>query len=251
MKLHLEKPLKEWFVTQKFGNSNPTLYGTMGHNGMDLRAKHGTPIYASHDGFASYQVDGGGGHGVVIISDKEYEGVDGVTSFWKSIYWHLVDPLKEPKYASPFADKTGFTPVKTGDLIGYADNTGKSTGSHLHFGLKPVAQGEYWGSWYNSNQNNGYYGAVNPEPYLDEIHTGIYFSKTMKFGNKGNEVRNLQRVLTQLGYLEDVVDGIYGKNTKTAVLAFQVANKVISSPLESLYGYHCGPKTLKALNTLT
>lgn len=72
MKLELKRPLKEWKVTQKFGNKNPSLYGNAGHNGIDCYAKHGTPIYASTDGFASYQVDGGGGHGVVVITDKEY-----------------------------------------------------------------------------------------------------------------------------------------------------------------------------------
>ena len=93
MKLELASPLKVFKITQKFGNSNPALYGNVGHNGLDLYAPHGTPIYASHDGFASYQVDGGGGHGVVVITDKMYTyGTEEV--FFKTIYWHMVDPLK-------------------------------------------------------------------------------------------------------------------------------------------------------------
>jgi len=250
MKLKLKRPLKEWYVTQKFGNKNAELYGNAGHNGIDLRASHGTPIYASHDGFASYQVDGGGGHGVVIITDKEYE-YGNSQCFFKTIYWHMVDPLKEPKYKSPIADKTGFIPVKTGDLIGYADNTGKSTGSHLHFGLKPVVKGENWGTWFNLEQNNTYFGAIDPEPYLPKTSTGIRFHTTMRVGSRGQEVAKLQTVLTQLGYLDDVIDGIYGPKTKVAVLAFQVGYKVILHPLESAYGYWCGPKTIAVLNTLT
>ena len=74
---------------------------------------------------------------------------------------------KEPKYQSPIADKTGFVKVNNGDLIGYADNTGASTGSHLHYGLKPVAKGEGWGTYYNLEQKNGYNGAVDPQPYFD------------------------------------------------------------------------------------
>lgn len=250
MKLELASPLKVFKISQKFGNSNPDLYGTTGHNGLDFIAKHGTPIYASHDGLASYQVDGGGGHGVVIITDKEYD-YEGGQCYFKTIYWHMVDFLKEPQYKSPIADKTGFVQVKCGDLIGYADNTGHSTGSHLHFGLKPVLKGEAWGTWYNALQNNGYFGAIDPEPFLPKVSIGDYeFKRTMMFKDKNNDVVQLQKALTKLGFLDDVIDGVYGFKTKVAVLAFQVAYKVISSPLDSNFGYFCGKKTIKALNSI-
>jgi murein DD-endopeptidase MepM/ murein hydrolase activator NlpD len=164
--MKLTYPVNEPIITQKFG-ANPQFYsdpkygGLTAHNGIDFEIYHGQPVYASHDGLASFQVDGGGGHGVVIIGEQ-----DGIK--FKTIYWHLVDGLKEPKLASPFQDKTGFTKVSNGDLIGYADNTGASTGDHLHFGMKYVAQGEDWGTWYNLNQKNGYNGAINPEPFFDE-----------------------------------------------------------------------------------
>jgi hypothetical protein len=250
MKIELKSPLKVYKINQRFGNKNP-IYNDIGgyHNGIDFYAPFGTPVYATHDGFASYQIDAGGGHGVVIISDKEYEHEKG-TSLIKTIYWHLVDSLKYPQYKSPFADKTGFTPVKTGDLIGYADNTGRSTGSHLHFALKPVAKGEDWGTYYNLESGAPYYGAIDPEPYLPKIHTGTIFFINLHYGSKGSEVSHLQGVLKALGYYNDVIDGKYGKNTKTAVLAFQMAYKVISYPIESLYGYYFGPKTRDALNNL-
>lgn len=169
MKLSLGYPLKTVHFNQKFGKKDGkyTNMGLGGHNGIDFFASHGTPIYASHDGFASYQVDASGGHGVVVITDKEYEDVNGEPSYFKTIYWHMVDHLVDPSFKSPIADKTGFTKVKKGDLIGYADNTGFSTGNHLHYGLKKVAKGEDWGTWYNLNQNNGYFGAIDPEPYLE------------------------------------------------------------------------------------
>lgn len=169
-KLQLSYPINgnPIVLTQRFANVDPmyTNMGMRGHNGLDYRTYHGQPVYASHDGYASYQVDSGGGHGVVIISDKEYE-VNGETSHIKSIYWHLVDPLKEPKFKSPIADKTGFVKVESGDLIGYADNTGMSTGTHLHFGLKTVAKGEDQWVWYNTNQNNGYFGCIDPQPFFN------------------------------------------------------------------------------------
>ena len=82
MKLKLIYPLNPPVViTQVFGNVHPfyTNLGFKGHNGIDFRAPHGTPIYATHDGYASYQVDSGGGHGVVVITDKEFEYLDGQT----------------------------------------------------------------------------------------------------------------------------------------------------------------------------
>lgn len=207
MKLKLLPPLKVMIVVQKFGNKNPALYGTSGHNGIDLHAPHGTPIYASTDGFISYQVDSGGGHGLVLITDKEYEGLDGKSSLWKTIYWHLPDPLKEPNLASPFADKTGFTKVKAGDLIGYVDNTGKSTGDHLHFGLKPVAKGENWGTYFNTKQKNGYNGAVDPEPYLEQEDA------------KTTRIKVLQSFLNSYGS-RLAIDGKWGKLSEQALNNF-------------------------------
>lgn len=171
MKLKLKYPIEylgEVSVSQGFGNvhSMYTNMGLKGHNGVDFRTAHGQPVYASHDGLASFQIDSGGGCGVVIVTDKEYEYKDDTTLF-KTIYWHLCNSQVEPQFKSPFEDKTGFTPVKKGDLVGYADNTGMSTGDHLHWALKPCAKGESWGTFYNTEQNNGYFGCIDPWPFLE------------------------------------------------------------------------------------
>lgn len=44
--------------------------------------------------------------------------------------------------------------------------------------------------------------------------------QTLKQGSKGQAVRDLQQRLTDLGYLNDKVDGAYGRNTNTAVRSF-------------------------------
>ena len=162
MKPILSYPLNSPVITQVFGAnsqfySDPKFGGIIGHNGIDFKSYLGQPIYATHDGIASYQVDNSQGHGVVIISKD---------NTFKTIYWHLCNPEKYPQFQSPIANK-GFVSVNNGDLIGYADNTGASTGTHLHFGLKMVAQGENNWTWYNLNQNNGYLGAIDPLPYFD------------------------------------------------------------------------------------
>lgn len=46
---------------------------------------------------------------------------------------------------------------------------------------------------------------------------------TLKQGSQGEEVKELQQKLNQLGYDSKTVDGIFGSNTKAAVKAFQSA----------------------------
>jgi hypothetical protein len=246
MKLQLANPLKFMQINQKFGQNANNFYrrqGMPGHNGIDYFAPHGTPIYASHDGFASYQVDNAGGHGVVIITDKEYEDVNGELTYWKTIYWHLVDFLREPQYKSPIADKTGFVKVKTGDLIGFANNTGQSTGSHLHFGLKPVAKGENWGTWYNTEQNNGFYGAVDPAPYMNTPKE--VFTRIMRRGQENQDIIKLQSFFLRTGYMKPISRGfgVYGPATQAAVKQFQIDNGIKHNN-----GVQVGTATLQALN---
>ena len=166
-KLILGVPVKPFVITQPFG-VNGEYYrangiNIKGHNGLDLVAYHGQPVIASHDGIAYIEVDNNQGHGVVLISDRPYD-VDGKQTFIKTIYWHLVDPKKDPKY--PYPVKSGQR-VKRGQIIGYADNTGFSQGNHLHYGLKPVKAGEKPFVWYNEKQNNGYGGGIDPLPYME------------------------------------------------------------------------------------
>ena len=58
-----------------------------------------------------------------------------------------------------------------------------------------------------------------------------------KYGSTGEEVRSIQRVLKNLGYYTDSVDGIYGTKTKNAVTRFQRDCALTADGI-------CGPKTL-------
>ena len=141
--------------------------GLLGHNGIDFHAPDSTEVYASHDGRVTYAgYDGAGGLGVVIRTTEKFDYYRPDTgkfepSYYKTIYWHLKkDTIKV----------TGGQTVKAGDLIALADNTGRSTGAHLHYGVKPIYKGENDWTWWNWEQENGYYGAIDPAPYFNNFY---------------------------------------------------------------------------------
>lgn len=61
-----------------------------------------------------------------------------------------------------------------------------------------------------------------------------------RYGSTGNEVRQIQVKLTELGYDTGGVDGTYGAKTKNAVTAFQKSKGLSADGI-------AGPKTLQAL----
>lgn len=242
--LKLQFPLKYWSVNQKFGKNDTAIYaqlGLKGHNGMDLWATDGTPVFAAHDGTVTFAGhDGTAGLGVVITTDKEFE-YKGKPMYFKTIYWHL----KEGSIKV-----TGSQKVKAGDLIALADNTGQSTGSHLHFGLKPVYQGETSWTWYNTDQNNGYNGAIDPQPYLPPAKE---FSTRLFLGQSGLEVEKVQAFLVRNGFLimpPNTNYGYYGNLTREAVYKFQQKYVDLTAAEKLLRGSTVGVKTLEALNKL-
>ena len=49
---------------------------------------------------------------------------------------------------------------------------------------------------------------------------------TIKKGDKGSQVVEIQKMLKQLGFLKDKIDGVFGVNTENAVKAFQKAKQI-------------------------
>ncbi|MBR6187285.1 MAG: peptidoglycan-binding protein [Clostridia bacterium] len=49
----------------------------------------------------------------------------------------------------------------------------------------------------------------------------VFASAELKRGDRGEEVKELQQILIELGFLEDKADGIFGKKTEKAVKALQ------------------------------
>lgn len=105
-------------ISSPFGYRGPMPVGTSDHDGIDIPANMGTPIYAAKTGYViecGYN-DSAGNH--IVIDHK-----NGMTT----TYMHMTkfDP------ASGVGRR-----VKKGQVIGYVGSTGWSTGPHLHFGVK-------------------------------------------------------------------------------------------------------------------
>lgn len=251
MKFQLKYPIAPWTPNQKFGENHldyKKLLGINGHNGIDISCKDGTPIYAAHDGIITYSgEDGAGGLTIVLRTLEQYDYGE-TKSYYKTIYCHL----KKGSFVFKSGDK-----VRCGDKIAEANNTGMTTSTHLHFGLKPLYKGEKDWEWYNADINNGYKGAIDPMPFFTgeyAFQTNIYkFTSTMRFGQKSLDIGRLQSLLQKLGYFpkEQPPTGYYGNETRKAVLAFQYQNNVASfSELYALQGTICGQKTIAKLNQI-
>ncbi len=104
-------------LTSPFGmRLHPVLKYYRMHNGIDLAAPQGTPIYATRAGKVTktaYQAGGAGNY----VSINHLDG-------FSSIYMHMTNYVV-----------TQGQNVSAGQLIGYVGSTGISTGPHLHFGV--------------------------------------------------------------------------------------------------------------------
>lgn len=189
----LNPKIQATIFNQKFGVVDPKYsgLGMKGHNGIDFFAQDGEPVRATHDGVVTYAgLDGANGNLIIIMTENYFEYKEKPV-FFKTLYGHL----KTGTYKV-----TAGTKVKIGDIVALADNTGFSTGSHLHFGLKPVLQGEQPWQYENLEQNNGYRGAIDPMPYFNRF----YAVDTVKvIENLEGQVSLLQRVINLLTAIRD------------------------------------------------
>lgn len=106
-------------ISAEFGwRSHPILNKKEFHQGVDLRADIGTPIYAPADGVIEFAGYNNGGFGYLVIIEHNFG--------FKTRFAHMSrkDVVKEGEF------------VKKGDSIGYSGNTGLSTGPHLHYEIR-------------------------------------------------------------------------------------------------------------------
>lgn len=159
----LYQPVSPWHINQRFGENSAceatdgsrqvitcdgtkppkgyvSLYGPEGHKGMDVRAGHGQAVYCAADGVVDFiDTQERSGLDVRVVTE-----VDGVR--YRHIYEHLLG----------YNFKVG-EEIKKGQVIGWADNTGYSSGDHLHFQLE---------KWVEKKKGEGEWVAIDPEPFL-------------------------------------------------------------------------------------
>lgn len=109
-------PSRGW-MTSGFGMRRSPFSGRPKmHEGIDIAASIGTPIYATADGIVS-QAESVAGYGKLVVIDHGYG--------YKTYYGHN----------SKFHVKVG-QKVRRGDKIAAVGNTGSSTGAHVHYEVR-------------------------------------------------------------------------------------------------------------------
>ncbi len=119
MEIKIVKPLEgELIINWPFGAATDWYLKQFGypHNGVDLKASVGTPVFAVDDGDIIFDDD---------VADSDGMGVIIKHPRGQSLYWHL----------SKIIVKIG-DHVTKGQQIGESGATGFVTGPHLHFGMK-------------------------------------------------------------------------------------------------------------------
>jgi murein DD-endopeptidase MepM/ murein hydrolase activator NlpD len=142
------------------------------HYGVDLDLNTGDSVKAVFDGVVRISKYDGSGYGNYLLV-RHYNGLE-------TLYGHLSRPLVA----------TG-TFVKAGQLIGYGGNTGRSTGSHLHFEVR-----------YEGNPINPYQVYNFPEYKLRKDNFTItsalfnYYNRALRRGGGGGSPSRARRTVT-------------------------------------------------------
>ncbi len=248
----------EGSVTQGFGE-NPVLYAQLdlaGHNGMDLVAAYGTPLYAVESGIVLFTENSAFGFGgqTKIITET---GNEWTYAHQSKIYVTIGQKINEGDYIGDMGN-TGF--VVSSQNAGGFWHYNPYAGTHLHLGLRKVKEWTptdpnyhlFLGDkkWVVLDYNNGFKGAVDPKNLLN-LKPYWLFKNTILFGQSSDEVRQLQACLYHEGLFTDSFTGYYGFKTASAVLAFQKKYQVADTvTLNTLQGKRVGPATLLALNKI-
>ncbi len=137
----MNKRVIEGVVTSRFGGRKHPIEGIYKvHQGVDIAAPIGTPIYCPCAGVVSSIYRHKSGGLTLIIRSTQGELRFG--------FCHLKEVIVEQGSS-----------VTCGEMVAKSGNSGKSTGAHLHFSVKSG------GRWYGEQYIGGKY--VNSEDYLE------------------------------------------------------------------------------------
>ena len=111
------KPIDKMTLSSDFGTRSDPFSGRRArHNGIDIPAPRGTPIFATADG---------------VIGRAQ----------WVSGYGNYVEINHGANIQTRYGHMSGYSVVsgqriRKGDVIGYVGSTGRSTGNHLHYEVR-------------------------------------------------------------------------------------------------------------------
>lgn len=199
-------------LTQKFNDSryraSYTKFGLLGHNGLDYGLSTGTTLLAPHKGKIVEATFDSTGYGYYYKIENEEEG---------SILAHLQDlPLKVG------------TVLSEGEFVGKSDNTGNSTGPHLHWGYYRIPR----------NRDNGFNGYIDQTDWLNVKPFVINDQTILPIIDENGNQMEVQAVRSRLqdwgGQITNLKLTVTSLNTKITQLEEEVENQPSSTTDPSL-----------------
>lgn len=269
-------PIDNFKVAQNFGDNDNGSYATdglKGHTAIDLVSTYDAPIKAAITGevYSVYHKDD--------PDPMNYRAVfqiyDDIDYSYEVSYGHcdkiLVSEGDIAVQGSQLATEGNTGTVYTGSHLVTREEklAGSRAGFHVHFQVrkcvrvaardktKTYLENEYGllkrnGFYYEVvDYNNGYNGCVDPLPFLKDrpMHT---FLHNLTYKQTDLEVKNLQECLRDYGtFTYPELTTLFGEETRKAVYAFQLAEKV--APWYTLVFYqgkNVYEQTRKRLNEL-
>jgi len=194
------------------------------HHAQDLMAPKMTPVVAAASGTVRYvnwsrNPDDLNAHRCCTMTIRHDDG-------WESWYIHLNNDTPGTDDGQAWGIVEGIVPgthVEAGQHIGWVGDSGNAegTGSHLHFEL-------YDAEGVIVNPYNALLAACGGSCTVSGSTGGTQSSTvaagpndTLVLGSRGEVVADLQSALLGRGFDPGPADGIFGRMTLTAVVAFQ------------------------------
>lgn len=191
---------KDVGYSQFFGGNKEAYakFGLQGHNGVDVPIPTGTKLYSAIDGKVLEAQNDPTGYGNYVKIENSECGV---------LYGHL----------KSFNVKVGDT-LKHGDLVGVSNNTGNSTGPHLHFGVYPIPR----------NRNNGFAGYIDPfdknlVEWVDSIEPEVVEPKPVEYPAWKSSLWRFARVFLS-AFVVTLASGLTGTTDINVFKALLIAS---------------------------
>ena len=169
--------------------------------------------------------------------DMKLYDCSGIGNHWEHDIKGLVDSDKNANAMLKMCERLSKTDLKKGDRVFRVYTGAKDNGEAYHIGYvvddelhvieamgrdKAVVKrtlnasgASYWNAFGRPLLFKSEIEAVKPKPKT------FILKRELKYGAKGEDVKELQKLLAKENFSPGSIDGEFGKNTKAAVIAFQ------------------------------